>query len=286
MTALYYINLDRAPERRTFMEAQFADIGVQAQRFRALDARAAGPTGEGGYVPGSGWRYGLTKAEIACFESHRAVWRRVLEQGLSSAVIMEDDVVLSGATGPVIESLASAAPEYDLVKLDYSPKPSYFDAVRMMNGVAVRQILQPITSAGAYIVSGKGAKKLMKASRRYSDPADDFITMPRRMWRMYQVFPAVCIQVCLQMMQIEGKQAPAVSRSTVQPPDPDSPAQCRDKGPLWFRVRREFYTGCRKLYWLGARASLSRRGGFIGVVPCVEGLSARGGTDIDTDQAQ
>ena len=87
-----FINLDRADERRRFMHAGAARLGLALERFAALTPDD---------VPepvhralSTRWERPMTRIELAVFLSHRALWERaaVSERGL---VILEDDVVLS-----------------------------------------------------------------------------------------------------------------------------------------------------------------------------------------------
>ena len=195
-TAVFYINLDRVPERRAFMETQFAKAGVpNAIRFSAVDARQAEALTGNRYVPGVGTRWGLKQSEIACFESHRAVWQRVVDKNLKAAAIFEDDVDMSSQMGPVIENLLDHSSGFDFVKLDYSPRSLRFGAETSIGGISVRPMLEMAPSAAAYVLSNAGCRKLLAWSHQYSDHLDDFVSIPRPDWRMFQVFPAVGVQM-------------------------------------------------------------------------------------------
>lgn len=269
-TGIFYINLDRVPERRTFMEAQYAKVGLSgANRFSAIDARKPGALDQNRYVAGTGSRWGLRKSEIACFESHRAVWQRVWDQGLQAAAIFEDDAEMSGIAGEVIVSLLNGRSGYDFIKLDYAPKPLRFGREQEISGVTVRKMMEMTPSAGAYILSREGARKLLDWSQRYSDHLDDFITIPRPDWRMYQVFPAVCVQMVLSKQQ-DG--AVDLVKNSERTQDEDTKNDL-DKGPLWFRIRRELQSVKRKLHWrFGGQTRLLDEGGYVGFIPCADDL--------------
>lgn len=269
-TGVFYINLDRVPERKDFMEAEFAKIGLSSTtRFSAIDGRKPGALDQNRYVPGTGSRWGLVTSEIACFESHRAVWQLVSDNDLQAAAIFEDDAEMSARAGDVIQALLQDASGYDYVKLDYAPKSRRFGPVQDISGVPVREVLEMVPSAGAYILSAEGCRKLLGWSRQYSDHIDDFVTIPRPDWRMYQVFPAVCVQKVLSKQQEgvvdlvkSGERETDVATNTGL-----------DKGPLWFRARRELQSAQQKLRWrIGGQARLLEQGGYIGYVPCADDL--------------
>lgn len=270
---VHFINLDRVPQRRAFMESQFQKAGLKgAHRISAIDAGQPGALGRTGYVAGTGARWGLTQSEVACFESHRSVWRHVLDRNLPAAAIFEDDVEMSVNTGQVISELLRGAAEFDCVKLDYSPRSLRFGPEFRIGNVPVRPMLEMAPSAAAYVLSEAGCQKLLSWSQTYSDHLDDFLSLPRKNWRMYQCFPAVGVQMIWSDQQDQIEE-PIKSSERTQSVATNSGL---DKGPLWFRIRRELYSASRKLKWkLGGQSRLVRSGGLVGFIPCSEDLSVR-----------
>ncbi|WP_377188259.1 glycosyltransferase family 25 protein [Ruegeria meonggei] len=270
-TGVFYINLDRVPERKTFMESQFAHAGlVGAQRFSAKDAQYPGAIDGNGYVPGSGSRWGLKTSEIACFESHRAVWQTTVDQGLKAVAIFEDDVEMSVQAGAVITAVLNAATGFDFVKLDFSPRSLRFGPEAKIANVPVRPMLEMAPSAAAYILTQEACRKLLTWSTKYSDHLDDFVSIPRPDWNMFQCFPAVGVQMIWSKQQDQIVETVKVSERSQD----KTTNSGLDKGPLWFRVRREVQSARRKLYWrAGGQARILEQGGFVGFIPCADDLS-------------
>ncbi len=269
-TGVFYINLDRVPERRVFMEAQFAKAGVlNPNRFSAVDARQHEALAGNGYLPGVGSRWGLKQSEIACFESHRAVWQSVVDQDLQAAAVFEDDVEMSSDLGRVVDALLHGASAFDFVKMDYSPRSLRFGAKTEIGGIAVRSMVEMAPSAAAYVVSNEGCRKLLGWSTQYSDHLDDFVSIPRPDWRMFQVFPAVGVQMIWSKQQDHSLEQVKTSEREGD----KSTNSGLDKGPLWFRAGRELHAAKRKLGWrFGGQDRLLRNGGFVGFIPCAEDL--------------
>ncbi|WP_170339460.1 glycosyltransferase family 25 protein [Ruegeria arenilitoris] len=271
--SVYYINLDRVPERRAFMEAQFLKAGlVGAHRISATDASQSGALEQNGYIAGTGTRWGLTTSEIACFESHRSVWQRIADRNLPAAVVFEDDVEMSSEAGRVIIEVLNHPEAYDCVKLDYSPRSLRFGPETGIGNVRVRPMLEMAPSAAAYVLSQVGCRKLLAWSQRYSDHLDDFLSLPRRDWNMFQCFPAVGVQMIWSGRQ-EQIDEPVKSSERTQSAATNSGL---DKGPTWFRLRRELQSAGRKLKWkLGGQARLLQRGGMVDFIPCADDLIVR-----------
>jgi len=270
-TGIFYINLDRVPERKVFMETQFAAAELAgAQRFSALDGQQPGALDGNGYVPGTGSRWGLKQSEIACFESHRAVWQMAIDKGLKSVAVFEDDVEMSAQAGAVITALLGQSDDFDFVKLDYSPKSLRFGPETSIAGVPVRPMLEMAPSAAAYILSSAACRKLLSWSEQYSDHLDDFVSIPRPDWRMYQCFPAVGVQMIWSKQQDQTVETVKVSERSQDKMTNSG----LDKGPLWFRLRRELQAAGRKLFWkAGGQTRLLGQGGYVGFIPCIDDLS-------------
>lgn len=75
------------------------DAHVQARQPLVHDDRTLA-----GYWPGSH----VNLKEIACWASHAIIWRGVVEQQLSSAILLEDDIDLEYDTWPIMQTLLPA----------------------------------------------------------------------------------------------------------------------------------------------------------------------------------
>jgi GR25 family glycosyltransferase involved in LPS biosynthesis len=94
----YYINLDRSPERRVFMEAQLARLNPAApyHRFAAADGNPNG-------FPNPA----LNDAQIGCFTSHYLLLRQHLD-GAGHLHVIEDDAVLASGTVRFVEQVIAS----------------------------------------------------------------------------------------------------------------------------------------------------------------------------------
>jgi len=95
----FYINLDRRPDRKEQIEKEFADKGLDVERFKAL---------EHPYAP------------IGCTASHLAVLILARQRGYESVMIFEDDFEFL-VSKEEWERLIKCLPEsYDVVMLSYN----------------------------------------------------------------------------------------------------------------------------------------------------------------------
>ncbi|WP_416358350.1 glycosyltransferase family 25 protein [Aureimonas phyllosphaerae] len=169
-----FINLDRAVERRAFMERQGARLGLPLERVRAVemgdisadvDARLNGR-----------WERPLSGPELGCFLSHHAIWGEVARAS-GPVLVLEDDAVLSrriGAALPVLASFAGA----DFLNLESFDRRRFAArrATVLGDGVAVRRMFRDKSGSAGYLLWPSGAVKLLdRTARRGAAPVDAFL---------------------------------------------------------------------------------------------------------------
>lgn len=262
-TQVYYINLDRAPERAVHMEGSLSRLGLASSstRISAIDAKKENVR--------DGFRRRLAKrhwdlaiSEKACLESHRLAWLTMIERGDDMAVILEDDVVFSDSFPSVLEHIRNADLHFDIIKLDGVPIDVRMGAAVACGAIRLRPILQMVFSAAAYLVTREAAMRLVRETETYQYPVDHLITTPRRGWVMFQALPACCCQGMLLLPPEGVVDHAAIYQShrlegvhfMQQTPPP----------PKWFRTKNMVRKDLNKLVWkLWKRRALVRGGGVI-----------------------
>ncbi len=271
----FFINVRSMSRRRTFMQHQLEHLGLNdiIQVWPAVDAADDNSIANSSYAPGH-WRsvkWELTRVEIACFESHREIWRHVADNNDKLALVLEDDVILSSRFRSAISNLANSEIELDVTKFDGVHKRQRFGAAITVetlkpDGFEVRPIVQGIWSAAGYLVSNEGAHKLLEWSESYCDSVDDFLFRPRPGYRLFQLFPAVCAQggVIFNHTKLTGENElfwhgeMQSARMRVK----------RNKGPIIYSAFRESKRGVRRLgRVLFLDNLLLQQDGHIGRVP-------------------
>ena len=160
-----YINLDQAVQRRTDIEASFnaaARPGWQLERFRALDAAYVDEHA----VPGA-----RTRAEKACFMSHRTVLQKYAANA-EHLLVVEDDVAFGVATFEIVDGFLqqNAEEDWDLLFLDIGTidlndmLTMYFNREKFMRrGLVIPLDLAKLQFCGAnaYIVNRHSFDKVL-----------------------------------------------------------------------------------------------------------------------------
>jgi glycosyl transferase, family 25 len=176
---IYCINLDKRPDRLAHMRAQAREVGVALTRMPAVDAaspeiqeavatRAAGATG---------LRMGA--GAIACFESHRACWRALLDSDAGHAILLEDDVLLA-ADFAAVACPGWVPADADVVKLEtWGVRVNL--GRRHPNRIGPRELRRlhstHFGSAG-YVISRRAAERLLVLTENACDPIDNTLFSP------------------------------------------------------------------------------------------------------------
>jgi glycosyl transferase family 25 len=192
----FLINLDRHENRRAHMDAQMAAAGIEAERIAAVDGTKMPIWLQSQFLLSDGSiNSSLMPGEVGCYASHLLVCRRIVEQGLKHAVILEDDVTLPADLNGFAEALVRALPEgWDIVRLSSkSPHASLGVADLPMGRSLVRYNRHPLVT-GATLVSHSGAVKMLRLRCRVR-PIDVEYRYP---WliglNVYGVEPAIVAQ--------------------------------------------------------------------------------------------
>ncbi len=182
---VYLINLDRDAGRLAHMQGELGAVAFI--RAPAVDGTKSPET-----------RQGLTRFELACLASHRAVWRRLIDSPDAAACVLEDDIHIEPGFAALVGDASWVPPDAHSVKID-----TYLQTVRLgerrpiPGGRAVAPLLTRHESSAAYVITRAGAERYLKLTDPPTLPADYalFPKQARRLGlRVYQLAPAVAIQ--------------------------------------------------------------------------------------------
>jgi len=135
---IFYINLDRRPERNKYMKQQFKKLSWQGpvERISAVDGKKLtkdhlalftkeavqqSTTKYDQFIPG----FYMTKGGMGCALSHRKIYEKIQQEKFDRVLILEDDVILDSGLLNKLESLNSFIPQdFDILYLGYSESKS------------------------------------------------------------------------------------------------------------------------------------------------------------------
>ncbi|AVO43830.1 glycosyltransferase family 25 protein [Phreatobacter cathodiphilus] len=172
-TRAFIISLPRLADRRAHATRLAARLPVPTTILDAVDGRQLTAAQRALHVPKlrrPRYPFPLSEAEIACFLSHRAAWRAVVESGACHAVILEDDAVLCGAFAPDLARLMEVETDWSFVQLHSHRRPEPGAPF------LARRTLPQLEMVGQ-VMTAEAALALLRASARFDRPVDSFIQM-------------------------------------------------------------------------------------------------------------
>ncbi|MGH7042698.1 MAG: glycosyltransferase family 25 protein [Acetobacteraceae bacterium] len=185
---VFVINLARDTARRTHMAGLLARVGLSAEFVAAVDGRSLSKTDRARYDPVRALRvYGkpMLDAEIACYLSHDLLWQRLLDQTLTAALILEDDIDIDPSLPGLIADLL-VCPDWLVVRL-HSMRGRVLDphhpaflgrrVAGLRDGAGLFRLRTHTLGAAAYLIRAEGARRLRTYGQRIVLPVDQ--TMDR-----------------------------------------------------------------------------------------------------------
>lgn len=180
----YVINLARATDRRSHMVKQLARAGVDFEFVEAVDGRSIefgdnplvdlqGIQASGKVAPAS------VSGSVGCTLSHLAVWRLALEKGLSSVLVLEDDVELPDDFGPLASCVADLMSGAEVALLDFHAPGPVLRAVGEPSDLPGKRRLftsdgGELRAAGAYVATAQACKGLVASVLPVRSSTDDW----------------------------------------------------------------------------------------------------------------
>ena len=191
------INLERDKARLAALSTEFARHGMAFERFAAVEGLAV-PAGLRNYFFDVEGRPAatLTQGEIGCYASHLSLWQRVACRHYPDAtLICEDDIRLPDNFPAVLNDALGAAPAgWDVIRLSAPSRRTIWPIRQICDGHRLVHYSKIPALLGAYLISQRGAEKLVKAGLR-TRPVDLDMARPWEIGlNLYGVDPAPVYQ--------------------------------------------------------------------------------------------
>lgn len=175
----YYINLDTRPDRRTFMETQFAALGISAERIAATTPAEIGPEFLKRHCDPIN-KIWIAPTELAVSLSHRKTWQAMLDEGLPCALVLEDDVYLSSYLPAFLEDIELDCDALDLIRIETRYRSIYLSAsvTNKRHGVKLHRPLSFEWGCAGYVITAACARRLLAVEDWFAMPVDNMIFDP------------------------------------------------------------------------------------------------------------
>jgi glycosyl transferase family 25 len=165
----YVINLARSPDRRAHITAELKKTGLDYEITTAVDGRDLDLQDTTIVDPSLPARTQFLASTAGAALSHLNVCRKIIEDGLDEALVLEDDVNLPADLGSLADAVADQLTGAEVALLSYeSPDPpckmSREGSVQLPSSrlLALPIDIRQLTSGGAYIITRAACERMVK----------------------------------------------------------------------------------------------------------------------------
>ncbi len=179
---IYVINLDRSPNRLSYMDEQLSQVKMPFVRINAIDGRQIKPQVLQSYQQQSkrSWAHYaiLSAGEIGCTLSWHNAWKIISNHKHKACIVLEDDIKIHDSFKDTIQILFNNLDEN--IVIDLSGKKGMIEKERKnINGIVlIRYQTPPLGNIGS--IYGKvAAQVFLNKIQHFKAPVD---TLQQMLW--------------------------------------------------------------------------------------------------------
>ena len=164
----YVINLARSRDRRAYITAHLDNIGADYEIVTAVDGRDLDLDDASIISPSFRTSINLPVGSAGAALSHLSVYRKIIEDGLDMALVLEDDIILPADLDAVADAVGKelVGAEIALLSVD-SPTPLKMSAEGSVPLPSARFLALPINAAqplsgAAYVITREACERMVE----------------------------------------------------------------------------------------------------------------------------
>lgn len=174
----FIVNLKQSADRRERMQTVLKDFPYEWEFFEAVDGREIKNVSEV-YDEKKALRFHKTPlkaGELGCVLSHLKIYKKMIDEGIDRALILEDDIALEKDFYPVLATLTNTPMHNDVFMLGHS---GYFIRKKLFGKKitdthCLKQIINSGNGTFGYMIDLPAAKKLYRLNFPVKLTADDW----------------------------------------------------------------------------------------------------------------
>ncbi|EMM6517663.1 glycosyltransferase family 25 protein [Enterobacter ludwigii] len=155
---IFIVNLKNSVERRQKMEEQLHALGLSAEFIEAVDGRFMSDDERKRVT--ADVNYAFLPGEIGCALSHQKIYKRIVDEGIAQALILEDDVLIENILPELLNGIKLSNSTPEIILLSRVNK-FRMKAVRSITTIYKIHKTEQATTAHAYIINNKAASSFL-----------------------------------------------------------------------------------------------------------------------------
>ena len=204
MIKCFVINLDHRKDRLKRITKHLNSNGLYFTRFQAVNALETNLKALMKNIEPFGPLGKFSIGDIACFQSHLMLWKKISEREKEPVLVLEDDAYISNRGFELLNDISWIPKDTKIIKCErfgnkrhrvlLSPK------IKSINEFKLYYLMSKHAGTGGYIITPNGANYLIKNSTKINIPVDHFLFNPNnsnifKTLKPLQLYPAICQQV-------------------------------------------------------------------------------------------
>jgi len=171
----FIIHLERAIDRQPQVNELIQKLPIETDVVNAIDGRTLDNQTISRVYRRSVYRprypFPLSTNEIACFLSHRKVWREIIDQRLDAGLVLEDDVELTPDFAAAYSAACQILKADSFIRFPFRERESG-RVVLTTEGVRVIEPVPVGLGMVAQLVGREAAQRLLSATEVFDRPVD------------------------------------------------------------------------------------------------------------------
>lgn len=174
---VFIINLEHSAERRIAMAAQLDSMHLNYTFSKAVDGHEIDLDNLPSYSKLRRRLFfgrDLTKGEMGCLLSHRAIYQHLVDANINSAIVLEDDAILEPNFPDVINALITTPIKWDVIRF-LSREKVLQDSRQIGRLFGAYSLIRPTKAYGgayAYLLTRHAARTFLKHMQSNWLPVD------------------------------------------------------------------------------------------------------------------
>jgi glycosyl transferase family 25 len=159
-TRIFVINLKTSLSRKELLQKRLAELNLKAEFIEAVNGSALSESEVREHTQPLNYAY--LPGEIGCALSHQLIYKRMVAENISKALILEDDVHLPDNVAEILSRLVMVPHSAEVTLLSRVNKYSHQNVQPVGSGYKLHPVHQA-TTAHAYLITKQAAENLLQA---------------------------------------------------------------------------------------------------------------------------
>ncbi len=173
---IFIINLPNETTRFEFIKKQFAKIGLDVERVEGVYADTLSSEFIATiYSPEANRKSyvrPLHKGQIACYLAHIKAWKKIIEDNLDYAIVLEDDAKIINDFNAGVEFLDNTFGKWEFVRIQANAKLKKIFCEKNFGDFSFVQYINTTGNTIAQAISKQAAEKMIKNLIPFGMPVD------------------------------------------------------------------------------------------------------------------